>query len=189
MKMKHLAVQLAVVLTLGLMSTAAFAQPENYRSDRISTQGRITTMTREGSMFRVTLNHGGYSYLVPASEVRNRNLRVGDRVRLDGFVSGDVVNANMIAWQGEPSYAVDPNYVAVPYGQSGWLSGTVQRTDRHLGFIVIRDDASGVNEKIDVRHMDLRHPVNVWGVRAGDHISVNGSWEDRGTFNANRIEY
>ena len=188
MKFKALAVQLAVILTLGLMSTAAFAQ-DTYRPDRISTQGRITSITREGNMYRVTLNHGGYTYLVPVNDVRNRDLRVGDRVRLDGFVNGDVVNTNLIAWQGEPAYAVDPMYQSVPFGQSGWMSGTVQRTDRHLGYLVVRDDASGRNFKVDVRHMDLRHPVNIWGIRAGDHISVNGSWENRDTFNAMRVEY
>ena len=43
--------------------------------------------------------------------------------------------------------------------------------------------------KIDVRHMNLRKPVNVWGIRAGDRIAVNGSWEKADTFDARRIEY
>jgi hypothetical protein len=186
MKMKYL----AIALSFGVISTAAIAQQRSdYRSDRISTQGRVTSIARQGDMVQVTLNHGGYTYLVPLSTVQSRNIRVGDRIRIDGLVNGEVVNADMIAMSGENAYARDPMYRGVPFGQSGWMTGTVQRVDRHLGFLVIKDDATGVNNKIDVRHMDLRKPVNVWGIHAGDHISVNGSWENRTTFNANRIEY
>jgi hypothetical protein len=42
---------------------------------------------------------------------------------------------------------------------------------------------------VDVRHMNLRHPINVWGMRAGDHISINGSWENRDQFDARLIQY
>jgi len=31
--------------------------------------------------------------------------------------------------------------------------------------------------------------VNVWGIRPGDRITINGSWEKRGTFDATRVEY
>jgi len=53
----------------------------------------------------------------------------------------------------------------------------------------VRDDSTGEVIKIDVRHMNLRRPVNVWGVRAGEHISINGSWEHRDTFDARLIQY
>jgi hypothetical protein len=189
MKNKLLAVQLAGFLSLGLISTAAFAQNTVYRADRISTQGRVTSVIRQGDMYQVTLNHGGYTYLVPVSTVNGRTLQVGDHVRIDGLVNGEVVNSDMLALQGEPAYVTDPAYRTVPYGSSGWMTGTVQRVDRHLGYLVIKDDATGIDNKIDVRHMDLRKPVNVWGIKAGDHISVSGSWENRQTFNATRIEY
>ena len=188
MKNKLLAAQFALLLGLGFTSTAAFAQPA-YQGDRISTQGRITSIVQRGDMYQVTLNHGGYTYLVPVTSVNGRSLQVGDRVRLDGLVNGEVVNSDMIAFEGQPNYIADPMYRAVPYGSSGWMSGTVQRVDRHLGYLVVRDDATGINNKIDVRHMDLRHPVNVWGIKPGDHISFSGSWENRDTFNVNRIEY
>jgi hypothetical protein len=64
-----------------------------------------------------------------------------------------------------------------------------ERVDRHLGYLSIRDDASGTLVKIDVRHMNVRHPVNIWAARAGDHISINGSWENRDTFDARLVEY
>ena len=58
-----------------------------------------------------------------------------------------------------------------------------------MGYITIREDTSGRLIKIDVRHMDRARPVNVWGIRAGDRITVNGGWEKRDTFNATRVEY
>ena len=48
---------------------------------------------------------------------------------------------------------------------------------------------TGLPVKVDVRRMDTRHSVNVWRTRPGDHISVNGSWENRDTFQAGRVQY
>jgi hypothetical protein len=198
MKMSHLAVKAVGVGTLALLlGGSVFAAPQNsrrdarneYRNDRISTLGRITDIRREGDRFRVTLDRGSYAYYVPVSTVRERNLRVGDQVRFGGYVTGDLVNVDMLAFQGDPSYTTDPTYRAVPQGGRGWMSGTLQRSDRHLGYLVIRDDASGQNVKVDVRHMNLRKPVNIWGIRNGEHITINGSWEKRDTFDAKRIEY
>src|SRR5258706_14070353 len=107
-----------------LLSSAAFAAPSpqerayQYRADRISTQGEITSMSREGDRYRIELNHGSYVYYVPVSTVSNRDIRLGLRVRLGGFVSGDAVNADFIAFTGEPAYSTDPAYRGVPYGSS-----------------------------------------------------------------------
>ena len=160
-----------------------------YRFDRISTQGRISDIRREGDRYRVMLDRGSYPYYVPVATVRDRNLRVGLDVRLGGFVAGNVVNVDMVAFSGDPYYAADPSYRAVPYGSNGWMAGVVQRVDRHLGYLSIRDDQSGQTVKIDVRHMNLRRPVNVWGIRAGEHVTINGTWERRDTFDARQIEY
>src|SRR5258708_37826822 len=107
--------------------------------------------------------------------VRNRDLRVGDQIRIGGLVTGDTVSADMVAFVGEPYYMSDPAYRGVPFGSTGWLSGTVQRADRHLGYLEVRDDSTGEGIKIDVRHMNLRPPLNVCVVPAGDHISINRS--------------
>jgi hypothetical protein len=195
---------LAVSSLALLLGSSAFAAPQDrrddrrdnrrdgrneYRSDRISTQGRISDIRREGDRYRIMLDRGSYSYYVPVATVRDRNLRVGLDVRLGGFVAGDVVNVDLLAFRGDPNYAADPSYRAVPYGSNGWMAGVVQRVDRHLGFIAVRDDQSGQTVKIDVRHMNLRRPVNVWGIRAGEHITINGTWEKRDTFDARQIEY
>ena len=172
-----------------LLSAAAFAQNTVYRGDRLSTVGTIQSISQDGNFYRVTLDHGYYSYLIPVNAVGARDLRVGESVRLSGLVSGDMVNADMIALRGEPTYVNDPYYRPVPFGSTGWLTGTVQNTNRHLGYLTIRDDQTGALEHIDVRHMDRGRPVNVWGIRPGDHISVLGSWERRDRFDATRIEY
>ena len=177
-----------------LLSTAAFAAPApqeeyHFRTDRISTQGEITSMSREGDQYRLILNHGSYAYYVPMSTIRNRDIRIGAVVRIGGIVNGGSVNADYIAFSGEPTYTSDPMYRGVPFGSNGWLSGTVMSTNRRLNFITIRDDATGIPIKVDVRTMDTRHSVNVWRTRPGDHISINGAWENRDTFEGARVQY
>ena len=186
----------ACSLTL-LLGASVFAAPQDYprdtrneyRADRISTQGRIRDVRREGDRFRIMLDRGSYPYYVPVTTIGDRDLRVGNEIRLGGFVAGNIVNVDLVAFRGDPSYDADPNYRAVPFGSSGWMAGVVERVDRHLGYLVIRDDAGGQTVKIDVRHMNLRRPVNVWGIHAGDHITINGAWEKRDTFDAQRIEF
>jgi len=136
-----------------LLSSAVFAAPQStteyhFRTDRISAQGEVTSIAREGDQYRVVLNNGMYSYLVPMSSVHNRDIHVGSVVRIGGVVNGDAVNADWIAFSGEPMYANDPMYRGVPFGQSGWLSGTVLSVNRRLNFVTIRDDASGVPVKV-----------------------------------------
>src|SRR5437764_11263685 len=135
MKTKRGFAQFAAASGLALLLSApVFASPQvsgtiEYRTDRISSQGTITGISREGDQYRITINGGEYAYFVPATMVNGRDLRIGTQVRIDGLVNGDNVNANMVAISGEPYYAHDPYYRSVPYGQTGWLSGTVQRTD------------------------------------------------------------
>ena len=183
----------ALVLLLGMPAIAAPQQYDRdrreYRSDRLTTQGRITSMVSEGDRFRVTLDHGAYTYFVPRSTARAADLRIGSRVRLGGIVNGDFVTVDVLAFPGDPHYVNDPYYQAVPRGSNGWMSGTVERVNRHLGYMTIREDSTGNFVKIDVRHINMRRPINVWDIRTGDHITVNGGWENRDTFDATRVEY
>lgn len=179
-----------------LLSSALIAAPQpqdrgeyQYRADRISTQGQITSIRREGDRYRIVLNHGSYTYYVPAAMILSRDIRVGDLVRIGGGVSGDDVIADYIAFSGDAGYASDPSYRGVPYGSNGWMSGTVMSTNRRLNYITIRDDSSGLPVKIDVRNMDTKRSVNVWRTRTGDHVSVDGSWENRETFKGLRVQY
>ena len=179
---------LAAAIGVLLLATTAMALPA-YRADRISTQGTITNITRVGDSYQITLNHGDYLYTVPVSMVNSRDIRVGDQVRVGGVITGNSVNTDYIAFSGTPAYARDPAYQGVPYGQSGWMSGTVIRPHQHYNYLEVRDDASGLPMKIDVRKMDEKHSVNVWRAQPGDHINVLGSWENRETFRADRVVY
>lgn len=186
--MKRHSTVLALAGLLLLLGTTAFALPA-YRADRISTQGTITSMSRVGNQYQISLNNGEYSYFVPVTMVNNRDIRVGDQVRIGGIINGNNVTSDYIAFSGTPAYERDPSYQAVPYGQSGWLSATVIRPHQHYGYLEVRDDASGLPMKIDVRSMDEKRSVNVWRARPGDHINVRGSWENRETFRADRVVY
>ena len=181
-------------LSLLLSAAPAFAAPAQdqdyqYSPDRVSSQGRITSITRVGDQFRVELNHGAYTYYVPMSMVNGSELQIGAVVRIGGLVNGEAVNADYFALEGWPTYAHDPMYRDVPYGSRGWMSGTVVDTNRRLNFITVRDDATGNMFKIDTRAMDTKRSVNVWRTTVGDHVNVNGSWENHNTFRADRIQY
>src|SRR5205814_1501065 len=140
--------------------------------------GTISSISRSGDQYQIMLDHGTYTYYIPVSTVGARDLRIGGNVRLSGLIGpNDIVDVDMVAMPSEAYFTTDPHYVALPFGTAGWMTGVVQRVDRHLGYLTIREDGSGQVFKIDVRHMNLRKAVNVWGIRAGDRIAVNGSWE------------
>jgi len=70
------------------------------------------------------------------------------------------------------------------------LTGTVESINRDLNYFVLRDDASGQSVKIDVRDMDTRRSPNVWNLRTGDRITVNGSWtRNRDRFQAEMVRF
>jgi len=109
-------------------------------------------------------------------------LRAGDRVAANGgWENRDTFQARTVSYSTyrpvTSASAVDPNA----------LFGTVVKVNRNLKYITVRDQDTGSDVKIDVRRMDTRQSVNVWELRAGDPIVVNGGWTNRNTFRANRI--
>lgn len=75
------------------------------------------------------------------------------------------------------------------YSSANMISGIVQSSNRNLNYITVRNQATGQDVKIDVRQMDTRQSVDVWRLRAGDRIVANGGWENRDTFQANRVNF
>lgn len=70
------------------------------------------------------------------------------------------------------------------------LNGTVMSVNRDLNYFILRDDATGQPVKIDVRNMNTRRSVNVWHLRAGDRITVNGTWSgNRDRFQADMVHF
>ena len=70
------------------------------------------------------------------------------------------------------------------------LTGTVETVNRDLNYFILRDDSSGQPVKIDVRQMDTRRSPNVWNLRTGDRITVNGTWAPgRDRFQAEMVRF
>lgn len=76
---------------------------------------------------------------------------------------------------------------AVAFDEPTALTGTVVSVNRDLNYITVRDDASGRNFKVDTRSMNSRRSIDVWNLRAGDHISATGAWENADTYRADRV--
>jgi translation initiation factor IF-1 len=170
-----------------------------YQNGRIAMEGRITSMTRHGSTFDVRLDNGGYLYNVARSTVRSRGLRVGEVVRLEGYANGGAVTVDNVMLASDPnwSYRGNPNsypngmYSGSTYGMNSanFMTGIVESTNRHYNYITVRDANTGQRFKVDVRQMDTGRSVNVWRLRPGDRVAVNGGWENSDTFQANTVNY
>src|SRR5258708_16908496 len=119
-----------------LLSTAVFSahaqsgETRVYRPDRISTEGRINAISLEGDRYRITLDHGSYDYYLPVGTAGSRSLQVGAVIRLNGIVSGNLVNVDLVATPGEPYYTNDPYYVAVPPALNAWMTAVLHNTNR-----------------------------------------------------------
>ena len=178
---------MAAALMLLLCAPIAMAQ-----AGRITYQGHVTSMVADGAGYRVTLDNGGYTYWVPAATISDRNIRVGDYVRFDGYGSSGLVTVDSAAWLGDRYY----NPQVSPYGQpmyssapAGVMVGVVQSVNRHYNYITVRDQVTNRLVKIDVRRMETRDSVNVWRLRPGDRINISGGWENHNTFQADRVYF
>ena len=70
------------------------------------------------------------------------------------------------------------------------LSGTVESVNRDLNYFVVRNEVTGQPVKVDVRQMDTRRSVNVWNLRAGDRVSIDGTWaKDGDRFSAEKVNF
>ncbi len=177
-------VRFGMVFALALLLCAPMAMAQ---SGRISMQGHVTALVIDGAGYRVTLDNGGYSYWVPADTISDRNIRMGDYVRFDGYGRDGLVTVDTAAYLGGPEYRPynsQPMYSSAPEGA---LTGTVQSVNRHYNFFDMRADGTGRMVRVDVRNMDTRGSVNVWRLRPGDRINVTGGWENRGHFQADRV--
>jgi hypothetical protein len=183
-----LSVRFGMVFALALLLCAPMAMAQ---AGRITYQGHVTSMVADGSGYRVTLDNGGYSYWVPSATVSDRNIRVGDYVRFDGYGNNGLVTVDSAAWLGGRDYNPDynnnqPMYSAAPVGM---MTAVVQNVNRHYNYITVRDQVTNRLVKIDVRRMDTRDSVNVWRLRPGDRINVAGGWENHNTFQADRVYF
>lgn len=184
-----LSVRFGMVFALALLLCAPMAMAQ---AGRITYQGHVTSMVADGAGYRVTLDNGGYSYWVPSATVSDRNIRVGDYVRFDGYGNNGLVTVDSAAWLGGSDYnPYRQNYSQPMYSSApvGTMTGIVQSRNRHYNYITVRDQVTNRLVKIDVRRMDTRDSVNVWRLRSGDRINVTGGWENHNTFQADRVYF
>lgn len=111
-------------------------------------------------------------------------LRSGDPIVVNGgWTNRNTFQANRV------NVASTYQPMTSAYGSSNFVNGVVQDVNRDLNYVTVRDEATGQSVKIDVRRMDTRRSVNVWNLRAGDRVGVNGTWEDRDTFQADTVNF
>ena len=128
-----------------------------------------------------------------------RNMDTRRSINVWQLRDGDLVTSHG-AWtnRGDRFRADFVNFTSnVPMSSGGYnanmpnvVSGTVESVNRDLNYLIVRDDATGQPVKVDVRDMDTRRSVNVWGLRAGDHITIDGNWSgNHDRFRAEMIRF
>ncbi len=144
-----------------------------YREDqRVTTSGRITSLSRERDGYRVRLDRGRDSYFIPESRLGGHRLRVGIDISLGGIFNGGMINVDAVNWPGNYGYGDG-------YDNGGYLQGRVDRVDYRDGFARL-DTNQG--------HVQVRLGRQVQQLRRGDWVSLEGQWDRRGEFEAYRID-
>jgi hypothetical protein len=185
-------IALAVAL-MTLIGTSAFAdsrrQDETWRggsnrrnesnrgyrdNERVTVEGRISSFSRERDGYRVNLDRGGYSYWLPSSRLRGRDLRVGVSIRLAGVFRRGVVYVDDLGYPG----AYD----------NGNVRGVVERIDDRRGLLTLRDEYSGRFVTVDMVRADRRSRIGLDDLRRGDYVTLAGDWTRGGIFEAYRVD-
>lgn len=170
------------------LPVAGFAQVG--RRNAISNYGNYVTGTVQSlnrNLNYITVrDQTGRDVKIDVRSMNTRNsinvwkLRPGDAVAVNGgWENRDTFQARMISYS-----TYRPGTTSADRNA---LFGTVESLNRDLNYITVRDENTGRNVKIDVRRMDNRQSVDVWQLRAGDPIVVNGAWTNRDTFGANWV--
>ena len=128
-----------------------------------------------------------------------RNMDTRRSVNVWDLRTGDLVTAHGTWAKNNSRFRADfVNFTGnVPMSSGGYnpntpnvLTGTVVSVKRDLNYFTLRDDATGQQVKIDVRNMDTRRSPNVWKLRAGDRITVDGIWSgNRDRFQADMVRF
>jgi hypothetical protein len=188
MKKSEKLIAAAVAFTM-LVGTSAFAdsrrQDETWRggsnrrnesnrsdrdNERVTVEGRISSLARERDGYRVNLDRRGYSYWLPSSRLRGRDLRVGLSIRLGGVFRGGMV------------YVDDLGY------DDGYVRGVVDRIDYRRGILTLRDEYSGRFVTVDMVRADRRSRIGLDDLRRGDYVTLAGDWTRGGIFQAYRVD-
>src|SRR5213075_613786 len=108
------------------------------------------------------LDSGGNSYWIASATVSDRNLRLGDFVRFDGYGNGSLITVDNATWLGDRSYSersysdrsYSPYYNGQPMYSNGGpeqMSGIVQNVNRHYNYLTLRMEGTGRQVRVDLR--------------------------------------
>lgn len=160
--------------------------------------GTVTRVNRDLNYITVRDQNTGRDVRIDVRQMDTRQsvnvwrLREGDQVVAYGGWSGNARNrfqANTVNFANQSMTSTSSYGTYGTYPNGSYLSGVVQSTNRELNYITVRDNGTGQLIKIDVRNMNTDRSVNVWRLRAGDRITVNGGWENRDTFQASSVNF
>jgi hypothetical protein len=164
---------------------------QSYRNnERVTTQGRITSMNRERDGYRVQLDRDRYSYWVPERYARrySNNWRIGLGISLGGIFRNGAIYVDVVN-----DYPYDGRYDngryddRYGYGRNT-VSGVVDRVDYRRGIAVIRDDYSRRLVTVEMRSRSGYRDVGLDDVRRGDYVEISGNWDRGGVFEGYRVE-
>jgi hypothetical protein len=148
--------------------------------DHITMEGKVRSLRREGSGYRVELDRGDYSFWVPESAVRNRrDFRVGVAIRLGGIFRGGMIRVDVVDW---PDYG---RYGAGHY--SVLVRGVVDRVDLRRDVLYLRDDSSRRLITVRMSRGEHQHGIGLDDLRRGDYVELSGEW-NHGVFETRRVD-
>ena len=171
-------------------ATGGWENSDTFRADRVM-QPTARAMQRIANGVTGTVQdvNRNLNYITVRDEATGQDVRIDVRkmdarrsVNVWQLRNGDLVTANGRWANKRGNFRADfVNFANQSPMTSGYNSpnviyGTVETVNRDLNYFTVRDTATGQPVKIDVRDMDTRRSINVWKLRTGDRITVNGSW-------------
>ena len=188
MQSKTLQRPLLILMAAMLLSLASVAGAVNFNDGNALT-GTVVSVNHDLNYVMVRDDVTGRNFKLDTRAMNGKrsidvwNLRAGDRVSATG------------GWENSDTYRADrvmfanANPRATSRLANG-ITGTVEDINRDLNYITLRDQATGNPVRVDVRNMDTRRSVNVWNLRSGDYISVDGTWAREGDrFVAEKVSF
>jgi hypothetical protein len=155
-------------------------------NERVTAQGKITSVRHERDGYRIQLDRGNDSYWVPERSLRGHSneLRVGISIRLGGVFRGGFVTVDVIDWP--PLYPAPDNRRL----QSDVVRGVIQQVDFRHDEIVIREARTERLITVNVMRNDgtWNRSFDLRRVHRGDFITLSGDWRRNGEFDAYRVE-
>jgi hypothetical protein len=184
-------------------ATGAWENSETYKADRVMFANRHALNRLEnGVIGKVENVNRGLNYITVIDQTTGQTVKVDVRkmdprrsVNVWQLRNGDLVSTHG-TWAKNGTFRADfVNFadtvpMASGYDSPNMVSGTVESLNRDLNYFVVRNDVTGQPVKIDVRQMDTRRSVNVWNLRTGDRITVNGTWtREHDRFEAEMVRF